>query len=162
MEKLYPGGSPLKGVRLLIVGAGGIGCELAKILVLSGADQLYVIDLDTIDVSNLNRQFLFRRQHVGLSKAKILAQQLRRPGVVIEWEHASILEPRFSVEWISSFKLVFNALDNIGARKHVNRLCVAADKVLIDAGTNGFKGNSSVIIPHRTRCYECTVRPLPR
>ena len=54
-----------------MVGAGGIGCELLKTLVLSGFEDIEMIDLDTIDVSNLNRQFLFRKRHVGMSKAKV-------------------------------------------------------------------------------------------
>ena len=56
-----------------MVGAGGIGCELLKTLVLSGFEDIEMIDLDTIDVSNLNRQFLFRKRHVGMSKAKVSA-----------------------------------------------------------------------------------------
>ena len=54
-----------------MVGAGGIGCELLKTLVLSGFEDIEMIDLDTIDVSNLNRQFLFRKRHVGMSKAQV-------------------------------------------------------------------------------------------
>merc|ERR1712226_1386637 len=55
--------------KVLMVGAGGIGCELLKNLVLSGFIDIVIIDLDTIDVSNLNRQFLFQKQHVGKSKS---------------------------------------------------------------------------------------------
>jgi molybdopterin/thiamine biosynthesis adenylyltransferase len=54
-----------------MVGAGGIGCELLKTLALCGFEDIEMIDLDTIDVSNLNRQFLFRKRHVGMSKAQV-------------------------------------------------------------------------------------------
>ena len=54
-----------------MVGAGGIGCELLKNLVLSGFLDVHLVDLDTIDLSNLNRQFLFRNEHIKKSKALV-------------------------------------------------------------------------------------------
>ena len=57
--------------RVLMVGAGGIGCELLKNLVLSGFLDVHIVDLDTIDLSNLNRQFLFRNEHIKKSKALV-------------------------------------------------------------------------------------------
>ena len=54
-----------------MVGAGGIGCELLKNLVLTGFGEIHIVDLDTIDLSNLNRQFLFRHEHVKKSKALV-------------------------------------------------------------------------------------------
>lgn len=63
--------------RVLLVGAGGIGCELLKNLVLTGFGEIHIIDLDTIDLSNLNRQFLFRHEHIKKSKA--LVRRTHRP-----------------------------------------------------------------------------------
>lgn len=60
-----------------MVGAGGIGCELLKNLVLSGFGEVHIVDLDTIDLSNLNRQFLFRHEHIKKSKALVGFQSIQ-------------------------------------------------------------------------------------
>jgi len=147
---------------VLVVGAGGIGCELLKNLILSGFTNLVVVDLDTIDVSNLNRQFLFQKQHVGQSKSLIAKEsvlKLAHAGreVSIDARHCSIFLPEFSVAWLKEkkFAFVLNALDNVKARNHVNRLCLAADIPLVESGTSGYYGEISIIRKGATKCYEC-------
>ena len=126
--------------KILVVGAGGIGCELVKCLSLAGVRNISIIDLDTIDISNLNRQFLFRREHVDQPKSTTLKLQIEKqnPDIKIDAYLGKIQEERFGYSFFKGFDLVINALDNIEARKHVNRMCFNLGLPLIDAGTNGY------------------------
>uniref|UniRef100_A0A0B7K5X6 Ubiquitin-activating enzyme E1-like n=1 Tax=Bionectria ochroleuca TaxID=29856 RepID=A0A0B7K5X6_BIOOC len=156
--------STVKQARVLMVGAGGIGCELLKNLVLSGFGEIHIVDLDTIDLSNLNRQFLFRQEHIKKSKALVAkdAAQKFNPNVQIVAHHANIKDAQFTVSWFRDFKLVFNALDNLEARRHVNKMCLAADIPLIESGTTGFNGQVQVIKKGVTACYDCTPKETPK
>ncbi|KAF4844255.1 Ubiquitin-activating enzyme E1-like [Colletotrichum siamense] len=154
----------VKKARVLMVGAGGIGCELLKNLVLTGYGEIHVVDLDTIDLSNLNRQFLFRHEHIKKSKALVAkdAAQAFNPKVKIVAHHANIKDSQFNTRWFKDFNIVFNALDNLEARRHVNRMCLAADVPLIESGTTGFNGNVQVIKKGVTACYDCTPKETPK
>uniref|UniRef100_A0AAR2LWJ7 SUMO-activating enzyme subunit 2 n=1 Tax=Pygocentrus nattereri TaxID=42514 RepID=A0AAR2LWJ7_PYGNA len=131
--------------RVLVVGAGGIGCELLKNLVLTGFKNIEVIDLDTIDVSNLNRQFLFQKKHVGKSKAQVRYRVLDR-------YHT----------YLRSYEFIFTSILIPPARNHVNRMCLAADIPLIESGTAGYLGQVTVIKKGATECYECQPKPTQK
>ena len=154
----------VKQSHVLVVGAGGIGCEILKNLVLMGFLSIEIIDLDTIDVSNLNRQFLFRTEHIGHSKAVVAAAAARvfNPDVTIVPHHDNVKEPKFDITFIKKFNLVMNALDNIDARRHVNRLCLAANVPMIDSGTTGYLGQVMPVFKGRTACYECIPKPTEK
>jgi ubiquitin-like 1-activating enzyme E1 B len=164
--------------KVLLVGSGGIGCELLKNLALSGFTHVEVIDLDTIDVSNLNRQFLFRTQHVGMPKCTVAcnAALAMLPTMVVEEDDKKDKKPkyiahhgnvcdnsRFNVNYVKGFDLVLNALDNVAARRRVNRLCLAASVPLVEAGTTGYLGQVTVIDKaSNTECYECQQKPTQK
>jgi ubiquitin-like 1-activating enzyme E1 B len=156
--------SAIKGAKVLMVGAGGIGCELLKTLALSGFQDIHIIDMDTIEVSNLNRQFLFRQSHVGQSKAKVARDAVLRfrPHISITSHHANVKDPDFDVDFFKQFNVVLNGLDNLDARRHVNRLCLAADIPLVESGTTGFLGQVTVHVKGKTECYECQPKPAPK
>ncbi|KAI9866814.1 MAG: E1 ubiquitin-activating protein uba2 [Trichoglossum hirsutum] len=154
----------IKESRVLMVGAGGIGCELLKNLVLTGFGEIHLVDLDTIDLSNLNRQFLFRHEHIKKPKALVAKEVAGKfnPNVKLEAYHANIKDSMFNIDWFQSFSLVFNALDNLEARRHVNKMCLAADVPLIESGTTGFNGQVQVIKKGRTECYDCNPKETPK
>ncbi|KAH8684658.1 hypothetical protein BGZ60DRAFT_427015 [Tricladium varicosporioides] len=153
-----------RAARILMVGAGGIGCELLKNLVLTGFGEIHIVDLDTIDLSNLNRQFLFKHEHIKKSKALVAkeAAQVFNPNVKLEAHMANIKDPEFNVSWFKGFTIVFNALDNLEARRHVNKMCLAADVPLIESGTTGFNGQVQVIKKGVTACYDCSPKETPK
>ncbi|XP_050233373.1 SUMO-activating enzyme subunit 2 [Mercurialis annua] len=156
--------SVIKGAKVLMVGAGGIGCELLKTLALSGFQDIHIIDMDTIEVSNLNRQFLFRKSHVGQSKAKVARDAVLRfkPHIKITPYHANVKDSEFNVDFFKQFSVVLNGLDNLDARRHVNRLSLAAEVPLVESGTTGFLGQVTVHVKGKTECYECQPKPAPK
>ncbi|EDW76711.2 uncharacterized protein Dwil_GK19989 [Drosophila willistoni] len=154
----------VKSSKVLVVGAGGIGCEVLKNLVLSGFLDIEIIDLDTIDLSNLNRQFLFHREHVGKSKANVARESALsfNPDSKIIAHHDSVTSAKYGVNFFKKFNVVLSALDNRAARNHVNRMCLNADVPLIESGTSGYNGQVEIIKRGLTQCYECTPKEKQR
>ncbi|EGC38344.1 hypothetical protein DICPUDRAFT_76062 [Dictyostelium purpureum] len=150
--------------KVLVIGAGGIGCEVLKNLVLAGFINIDVVDLDIIDISNLNRQFLFRMNHVGQPKALVAKDAVLQynPLANINAYHGDVKTQQFDLEYFKKFNLVLSALDNISARRHVNRLCLSAGLPLVESGTAGYLGQVTIIKKGETECYECHPLPVPK
>ncbi|CAG8466205.1 2807_t:CDS:2 [Paraglomus brasilianum] len=152
--------------KVLVIGAGGLGCEILKNLALSGFKDIHVIDMDTIDVSNLNRQFLFRPSDVGRPKAIVAAEFVKNrvAGVVVTPYHGKIQDK--DDDYYKQFQIVICGLDSVEARRWMNATIVNLSQELgeaipiIDGGTEGFKGQARVIIPTVTSCYECSLDML--
>lgn len=155
----------LQSSKILVIGAGGLGCEILKNLSMTGFKDIHVIDMDTIDLSNLNRQFLFRHNDIGKSKAevatKFILERLGNPDLKITSHFKKIQD--MGVDFYRSFQVIISGLDSIEARRWINSTlyALAQDENLIiplvDGGTEGFRGQSRVIIPTLTSCFECSL-----
>lgn len=139
-----------------------------------GFCDIHVIDMDTIELSNLNRQFLFRRKDIGSSKAKCAAEFInqRVPECKVIPHFGKIQD--FDEKFYRKFHIIICGLDSIVARRWINGMIISLlsyedDGTLdqssiipiIDGGTEGFKGNSRVIIPGISACIECTLDLFP-
>ncbi|XP_057422231.1 NEDD8-activating enzyme E1 catalytic subunit [Lotus japonicus] len=160
--------------KVLVVGAGGLGCELLKDLALTGFRNLEVIDMDRIEVTNLNRQFLFRLEDVGKPKAEVAAKRVmeRISGVDIKPHFCRIEEK--DIDFYNDFSIIALGLDSIEARSYINTVACSfleydsddnpredTIKPMVDGGTEGFKGHARVIMPGITPCFECTIWLFP-
>lgn len=159
----------LGNLRYFIVGAGAIGCELLKNFgmmgVGSGKDgELVVTDMDLIEKSNLNRQFLFRPHDVQSPKSRVAAEAVKRMNPHLNVTHhlnrvGTETENVYNDEFFARLNGVANALDNVEARNYMDRRCVYYRLPLLESGTLGTMGNVQVVVPHQTESYSSSQDP---
>lgn len=155
--------------RWFIVGAGAIGCELLKNLALMGVacgdgGLIKITDMDQIEISNLNRQFLFRMHDVGSKKSVVAAKAVKTFNKDVRIKAlservGSDTEHIFNDDFFAELNGVINALDNVDARRYMDRRCVYYRLPLLESGTMGTKGNTQVVYPHLTESYGSSVDP---
>jgi ubiquitin-activating enzyme E1 len=161
----------IANMRQFLVGAGAIGCEMLKNWAMIGLatgprGYIKVADMDQIEKSNLNRQFLFRSKDVGRMKCDIAALAVQAMNPELKGKIESIkdrvgpdTEDIFNEQFWGELDCVTNALDNVDARQYVDRRCVFFRKPLLESGTLGTKGNTQVVIPFKTESYSSSQDP---
>ncbi|XP_053298455.1 ubiquitin-like modifier-activating enzyme 1 isoform X2 [Pleuronectes platessa] len=153
----------LERQKYFLVGAGAIGSELLKNFALMGLGagekgQITVTDMDFIERSNLNRQFLFRSEDIGKPKSDVAAKAVREinPRMRIT-AHQNRLdadsEEVYGYDFFMGLNGVAAALDNWEARVYLDGRCVQHQKPLLEGGTQGSAGNTQVVLPHLTKSY---------
>ncbi|KAI2808196.1 E1 ubiquitin-activating protein [Blomia tropicalis] len=159
----------LNDLRYFLVGAGAIGCEHLKHFAMLGVGsgpkgEIIVTDMDTIEKSNLNRQFLFRPSDVGSLKASAAAAATKKmnPHIRIT-SHSNRVCPEtestYGDPFFESLNGVANALDNVEARTYMDRKCVYYRLPLLESGTLGTKGNVQVVLPFQSESYSSSHDP---
>ena len=155
-----PGQQKLKAAKVLIVGAGGLGGPAALYLAAAGVGVIGLADLDTVALSNLQRQVLYAAADVGRLKVDAAAGTLAalNPHVQID-AHAVSIGPDNAADAVSGYDLVLDGTDNFETRFAVNAACVEAGKPLVSGAIGRWTGQVGVFAGQP--CYQCLVPEAP-
>ncbi|HTT04977.1 MAG TPA: molybdopterin-synthase adenylyltransferase MoeB [Steroidobacteraceae bacterium] len=150
------GQARLRAARVLVVGAGGLGCPAALYLAAAGVGTIGLVDFDRVEESNLQRQVLFTSEDIGELKAEracarlaALNPQVRAIAHPIELCAANVREI------FAPYDLIVDGSDRIGTRYLVNDACVLFGKPLVSAAIHRFEGQAMSYVPGRGPCYRC-------
>jgi adenylyltransferase/sulfurtransferase len=158
-----PGQAKIRGARVLVVGAGGLGSPLALYLAAAGVGTLGLVDDDAVSLSNLQRQILFRTADIGQPKTEAAAKALvaLNPEVVVE-AHPVRLTAENADRLIGTYDIIADGSDNFETRFLVNDTCLRLKKTLVFAAVTEFEGQLATFKPHAGPypCYRC-LNPAP-
>ncbi len=154
-----PGQARLRAARVLIVGAGGLGCPLALYLAAAGIGTLGLVDDDVVELSNLQRHVAQRTDALGRRKVDSLADAVAALNPLVRVErHAVRLDAANAADLVRQYDLVCDASDNFAARYAVADACLAVFRPLVSAAVLRFEGQLSTFKPHEGPehpCYRC-------
>jgi len=162
MPQVGPSGQrKLMEAKVLVVGAGGLGGPAALYLALAGVGTIGIVEFDTVDLSNLQRQVLHQNADVGKKKAVSAKETINayNPDVNVVLHETPITSDN-AMEIISQYDYVVNGADNFTTRYLVNDASFFAGKTLIDGSILLFDGQASVFVPGKG-CYRCLFNEPP-
>lgn len=141
---------------VLVVGAGGLGCPVLQYLTAAGVGKLGVIDADTVDISNLQRQVFFGFHEVGKHKAIVSGAKMTEMNSSVKVEVINRwLEPDNAVDIISDYDLVVDCTDNLETRFLINDVCILLDKPMVHGAIHKYQGQVSVFNYLGGPSYRC-------
>lgn len=156
------GQAKLARARVLIVGAGGLGSPVSYYLAAAGVGTLGIVDPDTVEVSNLQRQILFSEADIGGQKATLAAQRLTQLNSALKVEPQCIrVDAANAEELVSHYDIAVDASDNFETRYTLNDACVRLGRPMVHGAISGFSGQVSVFWSPRGPCYRCVFLDAP-
>ncbi|MCW8126517.1 HesA/MoeB/ThiF family protein [Microbulbifer halophilus] len=156
------GQEKLKKARVMIVGLGGLGSPVALYLAAAGVGELHLVDGDRIEISNLQRQILYKTNHRDKAKAQVAAQQLSAANPEIRVHpHDNLADESWLRDRLGDIDLVLDCTDNLETRHAINRVCRALRKPVVMASVLGFSGQliSFDFAAQQSPCYACLFPP---
>ena len=158
------GQQKLKAAKVLVVGAGGLGCPILTYLAAAGVGTIGICDGDRIELSNLQRQTLYRTEDVGEPKAERAAHALKALNPHNEYRvHSTFLDKMNADSLVASYDLIIEGLDRYAPRYTLNSACLREKKPLLSAAIGRFDGQVALFEPgiEGKPCYACLVPEAP-
>lgn len=152
----------MSDAKILIVGTGGLGSPAAYALALAGVGTLGLVDSDSVEISNLNRQILHSTSRIGTPKVKSAEVFIRKLNPAV---NVITYETRFTksnaLQIIRDFDVIIDGVDNLPTRYLLNDSCFFAGKPLAEAGVLRFDGLGTTVVPKKGHCYRCIFPDIP-
>jgi adenylyltransferase/sulfurtransferase len=150
------GQQKLLDARVLLIGAGGLGCPLAQYLAAAGVGTLGIVDYDVVDASNLQRQVLYGTRDVGRPKVEIARERILalNPDVKVE-PHSVRLSSDNALAIFADYDVIVDGTDNFPTRYLANDGCVLLGKPNVHGSIFRFEGQATVFDARRGPCYRC-------
>lgn len=157
------GQEKLKAARVVIAGAGGLGSVISIYLAVAGVGRIRIIDHDTVELSNLNRQILYGDGDIGKKKAQVARGKLQalNPEIAVEAVTETITEGN-AFGLLRGFDAIVDAMDNLPTRYVLNKVAVGQKVPLFHGAVRGFEGRATTIIPGITPCLKCIYPRAPQ
>jgi adenylyltransferase/sulfurtransferase len=157
------GQEKLKNAKVFIAGAGGLGSPIAIYLSVAGVGNIKIVDNDSVELSNLNRQILHWDEDISRNKVDSAKGKLVKlnPSVNIDVLCETISEDNVS-KLVADYDLIVDAMDNLPTRYLLNRTAIEKDIPFFHGAVRGLEGRAMTIIPGKSACLRCSYRgPVP-
>lgn len=152
----------LKGAKIFIAGAGGLGSPVSIYLAAAGIGRIKIADHDTIELNNLNRQILHWNEDIGKKKVDSARDKISRlnPNTKLEITNQTIDERNVS-QMVDGFDAIVDAMDNFQTRYILNKAAINKNIPFFHGAVRGFEGRVMTIIPGKTACLRCMYHGTP-
>ncbi|MCJ7518614.1 MAG: ThiF family adenylyltransferase [Anaerolineaceae bacterium] len=153
----------VENAKVMVVGAGALGNEVIKNLVLMGIGNIFIVDFDEIELANLSRSVLFRESDSGRKKAEVAAARAREinPNVHVQYFQGDVTSA-LGLGIFRRMDVIIGCLDNREARLAVNRFAYWINKPWVDGAIQEFLGLARVFVPGEGACFECSLTEQAR